>query len=85
MKRPIRLPTSSAGRPQFSLEKAKSVSASTSRRAHASTHMRTGLSPARCPAGRGRARAAAQRPLPSMVIAMCLGTGFAVAASIRPA
>ena len=38
----MRLPTSSAGRPQFSLEKANSVRASTPRRAHSSMHMRTG-------------------------------------------
>ena len=81
----MRLPTSSAGRLQFSLEKANSVRASTPRRAHSSIHMRTGVSPARWPAERVSPRAAAQRPLPSMVIAMCRGSSLKVAATIRPA
>ena len=42
----MRLATSAAGRRQFSLENANSVSASTPRRAHSSMHMRTGASPA---------------------------------------
>ena len=41
----MRLPTSTAGRCQFSLENANSVSAAISRRAHCSTHRRTGRTP----------------------------------------
>src|SRR5688572_21153280 len=69
----MRLPTSTAGRCQFSLEKANNVSAPILRRAHSSMHMRTGRTPSLCPAWRGRPRASAQRPLPSMMIAMCVG------------
>jgi hypothetical protein len=39
--------TSALGRPQFSLEKANSVSASTFRREHSSITIRTGAMPAR--------------------------------------
>src|SRR5690349_10281604 len=67
------VPTSTAGRCQFSLENANSVSAPILRRAHSSMHMRTGRTPSLWPAWRGRPRASAQRPLPSMMIAMCLG------------
>ena len=67
------------------IEKAKSVSASMPRRPHSSIHMRTGVSPALCPATRGRPRAAAQRPFPSMVIATWRGRSVAVVAVIRPA
>src|SRR5215207_4044879 len=70
---PIRLDTSSRGRRQFSLENANSVSASIPRREHSLMHMRTGSRPALCPAARGRPCAAAQRPLPSMMIATCRG------------
>ena len=41
----MRLPTSTAGRRQFSLENANIVSAPISRREHCSTHMRTGRTP----------------------------------------
>ncbi len=80
----MRLPTSSAGRCQFSLENANSVSASTPRREHSSITSRTALSPALWPAVRVRPRAAAQRPLPSMMIAMCRGR-WGVAAVFTPA
>ena len=40
------------------------------RRAQFSTICLTARTPMRCPAGRGSARAAAQRPLPSMMTAM---------------
>src|SRR5690349_2035447 len=69
----MRLATSTEGRCQFSLENANSVSACTPRRAHSSMHMRTGRTPSLCPAWRGRPRLSAQRPLPSMMMAMCLG------------
>src|SRR5215469_5006936 len=55
----IRLPTSSAGRRQFSLEKAKSVSASIPRREHSEMTSRTGSRPALWPAVRLWPRAAA--------------------------
>ena len=63
-----RLPSS--GRRQFSLLNANSVSASTPRRAHSSMHRRTESMPARWPACRGNPRWLAQRPLPSMMIAI---------------
>src|SRR6187200_1659507 len=77
----IRLVTSIVGLRQFSLEKANSVSAPTPRRAHCSMHMRTGRTPSLWPAWRARPRASAHRPLPSMIIAMCLGMLTIVAAS----
>ena len=43
-------------------------------RAAVSTVERTAATPARCPATRGMWRRFAQRPLPSMMIAMCLGS-----------
>ena len=43
----MRLPTSAAGRAQFSLEKANSVSASMPRSLHSWMHRRTGARPAR--------------------------------------
>src|SRR5947207_3388827 len=70
----IRIDTSSAGRRQFSLEKAKSVRKSTPRSIHARTVVRTASTPLRWPATRGSMRCFAQRPLPSMMIAMCRGT-----------
>ena len=73
------------GRAQFSLEKANSVSASMSRCEHSSMHRRTGRRPALWPAARGRPRAVAQRPLPSMMIAMCRGSTLAVGSAIKPA
>src|SRR5207248_2586740 len=42
-------------------------------RAAVSTVLRTAFTPARWPAMRGRCRRRAQRPLPSMMMAMCLG------------
>src|SRR5690606_21020946 len=63
------------GRRQFSLEKANSVRNSTPRSAHPRTVARTASAPLRCPATRGRCRFRAQRPLPSMMMAICRGTG----------
>src|SRR5437879_1440537 len=62
------------GRCQFSSEKAKSVSTSTPASIAPSTTSRTACMPARWPSGRGRLRSRAQRPLPSMITAMCRGT-----------
>src|SRR5580765_4667637 len=50
------------------------VSTSMPSRADASTTSRTELMPARWPSTRGRWRLAAQRPLPSMMIATCAGS-----------
>src|SRR5687767_14432371 len=70
----MRKDTSSGGRRQFSLEKANSVRYSTPRSPHARTVARTDSAPRLCPATRGRKRCFAQRPLPSMMMAMCRGT-----------
>src|SRR5690554_3070746 len=69
----ISAPTSSAGRPQFSLEKANRVRASTPRSRQKSMHRFTARAPARWPITRGRWRRAAQRPLPSMMMATWRG------------
>src|SRR5262245_17250874 len=61
--------TSGPGRFQLSPENAKSVRVRTPRPGAASTTRRTASAPRRCPAVRGSPRAAAQRPLPSMMIA----------------
>ncbi|MDQ1131828.1 hypothetical protein QE386_000423 [Pseudoxanthomonas winnipegensis] len=65
--------TSSAGRPQFSLEKANRVSASMPRSRQKSMHRLTARAPARWPIMRGRWRRCAQRPLPSMMMARWRG------------
>src|SRR4249919_1931032 len=69
----IRAPTSSSGRPQFSLENANSVSASMPWSRQKSMHRFTARAPARWPMARGRRRCCAQRPLPSMMTARCRG------------
>ena len=73
MNRRISALTSSTGRCQFSLLKANRVNVSTCAWAHASTICRADLTPARWPANRGRPCCAAQRPLPSMMMATCRG------------
>jgi len=65
--------TSSGGRRQFSLENANSVRTSIPSSAQWRTVALTGLIPARCPLIRGNARCRAQRPFPSMMMAMCRG------------
>src|SRR5437016_2932492 len=62
------------GRCQFSSEKANRVSTSTPAAIAPSTTSRTAFIPARCPSGRGRWRSRAQRPFPSMMMAMWRGT-----------
>src|SRR5512139_555634 len=74
MNSPISAETSSPGRPQFSLLNANRVSAPMPWRRHSRTHMRTGSTPSLWPAWRGSPRAAAQRPLPSMMIATWRGS-----------
>ncbi len=69
----IRVSTSGCGRFQFSTEKAYRVRTWQPSRADVSTTSRTAAIPARWPATRGRLRIRAQRPLPSMMIAMCRG------------
>src|SRR3990167_691844 len=66
--------TSSAGRCQFSLEKANRVNTSTPASAHTSITARTASTPALWPATPGSRRFLAQRLLPSMMIATCRGT-----------
>ena len=61
--------TSSAGRRQFSELNANSVRCVMPRTMHASTISSTRSTPFEWPAARGRWRAVAQRPLPSMMIA----------------
>src|SRR5947208_13192329 len=70
----IRAEISVGGRCQFSSEKANSVSTSTPAAIAPSTTSRTAFMPARCPSGRGRWRSRAQRPFPSMMMAMWRGT-----------
>src|SRR5215471_14884127 len=69
----MRIETSSAGRRQFSLENANSVRYWIRRSTHARTVARTASTPLRWPATRGSRRCFAQRPLPSMMIAICRG------------
>mmetsp|Transcript_20357 Transcript_20357/g.66402 ORF Transcript_20357/g.66402 Transcript_20357/m.66402 type:complete len:201 (-) Transcript_20357:18-620(-) len=67
--------TSLRGRSQFSCEKAYTDSSRTAPSAAQSPMRRRSAStPAACPSAVGRPRAAAQRLLPSMMTAMCLGT-----------
>ncbi len=66
---PIRSPISDAGRAQFSALNEKIVTISMPISAAARTVRRTASTPRRWPSTRGRPRAAAQRPLPSMMMA----------------
>src|SRR5262245_4929801 len=50
----------------------------------ASTHLRSASTPARWPARRGRPRAFAQRPLPSMMIATCAGSDINPLSGVQP-
>src|SRR5690606_8887497 len=70
----ISAPTSSCGRPQFSLEKANSVSAGMPRSRQKSMQVLTARAPARWPTARGLRRRSAQRPLPSMMTARWRGS-----------
>src|SRR5215207_116082 len=65
---------STAGRCQFSWLKANRLSTPTSASRQPWITSRTARMPAWWPSGRGRARPLAQRPLPSMMIAMWAGT-----------
>src|SRR3989442_225530 len=79
--RSIRIVTSSGGRRQFSLENANSVRYSMPRSIAPRTAPRTASTPLRWPATRGRWRARAQRPLPSMMIATWRGVSRALGTS----
>ena len=54
-----------------------------SSRAHSSVVRRTLATPRRCPSMRGRPCRCAQRPLPSMMMAMCRGICAAARAALR--
>src|ERR1035441_8609349 len=69
--RRMRASTSARGRRQLSLEKANNVRMPTPASGAASTARRAASTPARCPMMRGSPRAAAHRPLPSMMIPTC--------------
>src|SRR5690606_8069593 len=79
----ISAPTSSSGRPQFSLEKANRVSAPMPRSRQKSTVRSAARAPARWPTTRGRRRRCAQRPLPSMMMARWRGAGAWSGADMR--
>src|SRR6185437_2987906 len=66
-------PTSVFGRFQFSDENAKSVRLARPMLLAARTTSRTAETPATWPASRGKCRLRAHRPLPSMIMATCLG------------
>ena len=68
--------TSAAGRSQFCAENAYSVRCRMPSSRAARTVRRTASAPWRCPSARAPPRAAAQRPLPSMMIATWSGSGF---------
>src|SRR3990172_12934 len=74
--KPMRNSTSSAGRFQFSVEKVNTVSHSIPRPRAPWTTSNNASSPAACPAVRGRPRAVAQRPLPSITIATWRGSAI---------
>src|SRR6266705_3583409 len=73
LSRPNRSPISVAGRDQFSELKEKIVRERMPSSWAARTTRRNASTPRRWPSARGRPRAAAQRPLPSMMIATCNG------------
>src|ERR1700686_99460 len=67
----MRVSISSFGRLQFSVEKVYRVRYSIPSSRHASTHFLAALAPSRWPLVRGQPRWRAQRPLPSMITAIC--------------
>src|SRR5262249_39544284 len=71
---PINSRTSGAGRDQFSELNEKMVRMPMPRSPAARTVRRNASTPRRCPSARGKPRAAAQRPLPSMMMATWRGT-----------
>ena len=71
--KPMRKRTSSGDRRQFSVENAYADRCVTPTSMAPATTSSSDASPASCPFVRGRPRALAQRPLPSMTIATCFG------------
>src|SRR5258705_12151237 len=80
-KRPISSVISAGGRDQFSELKEKIVRKSMPRSPAARPVLRSASTPRRWPSTRGSPRAAAQRPLPSMMMATCLGTSGTISAN----
>src|SRR6516164_7205687 len=76
-------PISLAGRDQFSALNEKIVTILMPRSPAARTVRRSASTPRRCPSARGSPRAAAQRPLPSMMMATCRGTAIASICAAR--
>ena len=74
--KPMRADTSSSGLFQFSVEKVYSVRYLTPNRTHSDVIRRTVSTPAWCPKLRSLPRSAAQRPLPSIMMATCVGIRF---------
>src|SRR5215470_2133778 len=72
--RPMSSRISVGGRDQFSELNEKMVRMPMPRSPAARTVRRNASTPRRCPSARGKPRAAAQRPLPSMMMATCRGT-----------
>src|SRR3954471_255020 len=79
---PNRSPISVAGRDQFSELKEKIVRYKMPSSLAARTTRRSASTPRRWPSARGRPRAAAQRPFPSMMIATCRGASDRSAPSV---
>ena len=83
--KPKRSPISLAGRDQFSELKEKIVRYRMPSSLAARTTRRNASTPRRWPSARGKPRAAAQRPLPSMMIATCNGAPEGSGASVAGA
>src|SRR6516165_270147 len=80
---PISSRISAGGRDQFSALNEKMVRKSIPRSPAARTVRRSASTPRRCPSPRGSPRAAAQRPLPSMMMATCRGTAMSPIRAVR--
>ena len=80
---PINSPISAAGRDQFSALKEKMVTMAMPMSPAARMVRRKASTPRRWPSARGSPRAAAQRPLPSMMMATWRGTVECGVASLR--
>src|SRR5262249_10068826 len=81
--RPISSRISAGGRVQFSALNEKIVRYAIPRSPAARTVRRSASTPRRCPSPRGSPRAAAQRPLPSMMMATCRGTAILPSWAVR--
>src|SRR5450432_4145262 len=83
--KPNKSPISVAGRDQFSELKEKIVRYRMPSSLAARTTRRNASTPRRWPSARGKPRAAAQRPLPSMIMATCKGPSARSGASVAGA